>query len=255
LPFATIPLIHFTSDARKMGAFVNRRWVKVLAWIIAVIIVTLNMKLVFDALSGWLGVGPVWAWAIVTPIVALVLGVLGYITFGPLFRPGHAWESGVVTDGQAMARDIKPLQIRHVGVALEHAEGDSIVLSAALSQARSYKARLTLVHVVDSPGTMLLGEQSGSLHGAEDAAYLESLVREVEDRDQPVESMLRFGRPAEELVKAVAEAGFDLMVMGSHGHRRLEGLVFGQTVSAVRRAVDIPVLVVRSYGHERAQRG
>jgi len=38
------------------------------------------------------------------------------------------------------------------------------------------------------------------------------------------------------------------------GHRGMNDLVFGQTVSAVRHAVEIPLLVVRSYGRERAQR-
>lgn len=50
------------------------------------------------------------------------------------------------------------------------------------------------------------------------------------------------------------ESGIDMLVMGSHGHRGLDDLVFGQTVSAVRHAIDIPVLVVRSYGREQAQR-
>ncbi|MFZ0728120.1 MAG: Nramp family divalent metal transporter, partial [Desulfobacterales bacterium] len=62
LPFATIPLIHFTSDRRKMGVFANRTWVKIGAWSIAVVIVALNLKLVFDELSGWLGSGPAWMW-------------------------------------------------------------------------------------------------------------------------------------------------------------------------------------------------
>jgi manganese transport protein len=52
----------------------------------------------------------------------------------------------------------------------------------------------------------------------------------------------------------VAEIGIDMLVMGSHGHRGLDDLVFGQTVSAVRHAIAIPVLVVRSHGRERAQR-
>ncbi|MEJ2520590.1 MAG: Nramp family divalent metal transporter, partial [Desulfuromonadales bacterium] len=39
LPFATIPLIHFTSDTKKMGVFANRTWIKVAAWSIAAIIV------------------------------------------------------------------------------------------------------------------------------------------------------------------------------------------------------------------------
>ena len=35
LPFATIPLIHFTSDPGKMGVFANHAWVKIVAWTIA----------------------------------------------------------------------------------------------------------------------------------------------------------------------------------------------------------------------------
>ena len=46
LPFAMIPLIHFTSDRRRMGAFANKLWVQVLAWITAAVIVGLNVRLV-----------------------------------------------------------------------------------------------------------------------------------------------------------------------------------------------------------------
>jgi manganese transport protein len=123
-----------------------------------------------------------------------------------------------------------------------------------MTEARGHRARITLLHVMDAPGTLVLGNESWSLHGAEDLAYLEGLAREIETADQPVEIMLRHGRPADGIVAAVAESGIDMLVMGSHGHRGLDDLVFGQTVSAVRHAVTIPVLVVRSQGRERAQR-
>lgn len=48
LPFAIVPLILFTSDKRKMGQFVNKLWIKVLAWVVAAIIIALNVKLLFD---------------------------------------------------------------------------------------------------------------------------------------------------------------------------------------------------------------
>jgi len=48
LAFAVIPLIIFTSDKKKMGEFANKTWIKILAWIVAVIIVTLNVKLLSD---------------------------------------------------------------------------------------------------------------------------------------------------------------------------------------------------------------
>jgi manganese transport protein len=154
-----------------------------------------------------------------------------------------------------VAASISPLHIGHIGVALEHTAGDEVILSAAIAEARVHRARLTLLHVVDAPGTLILGEESWSRHGEEDRHYLETLTREIEDRDLQVEFSLLSGRPAEELVKAAREAGFDMMIMGSHGHRGLDDLVFGQTVTAVRHDLSIPVLVVRSYDLERAQRG
>jgi len=48
LSFAVIPLILFTSDRRKMGEFVNATWMKILAWLVAAVIVILNVKFLLD---------------------------------------------------------------------------------------------------------------------------------------------------------------------------------------------------------------
>lgn len=54
LSFAVIPLIMFTSDRRLMGEFVNPRWLKILAWSVATIIVGLNSCLLLQTFLGWL---------------------------------------------------------------------------------------------------------------------------------------------------------------------------------------------------------
>ena len=46
LSFAVIPLVMFTSDAKKMGVFVNATWLKTLSWLIALIILGLNLYLI-----------------------------------------------------------------------------------------------------------------------------------------------------------------------------------------------------------------
>ncbi len=46
LSFAVVPLVMFTNDALKMGKFVNPRWLSILAWTIAVVIMTLNIYLI-----------------------------------------------------------------------------------------------------------------------------------------------------------------------------------------------------------------
>ena len=52
LPFAVIPLLHFTSDKSKMGAFVNGFWVKLVGALVAVGIVVLNGYLIGLSLTG-----------------------------------------------------------------------------------------------------------------------------------------------------------------------------------------------------------
>ena len=52
LPFAVIPLVLFVSNRRKMGRFVIPRSVAALSWMVAGIIVALNVKLLFDTVTG-----------------------------------------------------------------------------------------------------------------------------------------------------------------------------------------------------------
>ena len=48
LGFAVWPLMRFTGEKAKMGPFVNPLWIKILGWSVALIIITLNVKLLFD---------------------------------------------------------------------------------------------------------------------------------------------------------------------------------------------------------------
>src|SRR5258707_4248042 len=47
LPFAVIPLVRFTSDPARMGAFVNSRFTTILAWTVAAAILAFNFELLW----------------------------------------------------------------------------------------------------------------------------------------------------------------------------------------------------------------
>jgi manganese transport protein len=51
LSFAVVPLVLFTSDKLKMGQFVNGLPTKIVAWVITILIVGLNGKLLYDTLG------------------------------------------------------------------------------------------------------------------------------------------------------------------------------------------------------------
>jgi manganese transport protein len=54
LPFAVFPLVRFTADRRRMGAFVAPRWMLALAWPVAVLIAGLNVWLLYQTIVGWM---------------------------------------------------------------------------------------------------------------------------------------------------------------------------------------------------------
>jgi manganese transport protein len=52
LSFAVVPLVMFTADKAKMGELVAPRWLSILAWVIAAVIIALNVKLLIDQFAG-----------------------------------------------------------------------------------------------------------------------------------------------------------------------------------------------------------
>jgi manganese transport protein len=52
LPFAVVPLVQFTAQHRKMGPLVSPRWFTIIAGLIAVLIIGLNSKLIWDQFFG-----------------------------------------------------------------------------------------------------------------------------------------------------------------------------------------------------------
>jgi len=60
--------------------------------------------------------------------------------------------------------------------------------------------------------------------------------------------VLRFGNPARELSRAVADEQIDLPRPGQSRTRKIGDWFFGETAGTVRHAVHIPVLAVRESG-------
>ncbi len=48
LPFAIVPLVQFTASKEKMGDLVAPRWLTALCALIAVVLISLNAKLIVD---------------------------------------------------------------------------------------------------------------------------------------------------------------------------------------------------------------
>jgi arsenite transporter len=57
--------------------------------------------------------------------------------------------------------------------------------------------------------------------------------------------LVAVGNPAREIVAAARQGDFDLIIMGTHGHGKLEERMIGSIAADVIRQSSVPVLVVR----------
>ena len=246
LPFAIVPLVHFTSDKLKMGSFVNKWWVKILAWITSGIIIILNSKLVYDQISEWIHGGAPTAVSVLSMgIAAAVFLFLIYIMVYPIFRGEKSWEKEEPDGISRVMSKIKTHAIRHIVAALGRDDSDAPIISQALSFAKSEKARLTLIHVVDSAPTQIYDRDIYDEHTRNDENYLQGIADEIRESGVAVEIALAYGNPTEELSNFTETHKVDLLVMGSHGHRLVGDLIWGETVDPLRHKLNIPILVVR----------
>ena len=75
--------------------------------------------------------------------------------------------------------------------------------------------------------------------------YLVSMGVELTARGLRVQSQVRVGDPAAEVVAAAHEVDADLIAMTTHGRSGLGRLLFGSVAEAVLRRSEVPVLLIR----------
>jgi nucleotide-binding universal stress UspA family protein len=143
---------------------------------------------------------------------------------------------------------------RKILVAVDGSAASMKGLREAIRLAKSEKARLVLVHVVDqfyafapldgmAPGVDLLpmlkeGGQKvlARAKRAADAAKVKSTA--------VLREMLS-GPAAGPIVREARKQGADLIVLGTHGRRGVRRLVLGSDAEQVVRSASVPVLLVR----------
>ena len=248
LGFAIIPLIHFNSDKEKMGAFVIKPWIKIAAWLIAIVIVSLNVKLVLQEVTGWLADAGENAWIIwvtAVPVCLAAGALLLYITFKPMFEKRTAERDAKLPHGTAVKLDVSSKLIyNRIAITIDFSKMDTLTIRSALAQGGT-TARYLLLHVVETAGAMVYGSDIEDQESAKDTQALENYRKQLEEKGYDVETKIGFGNPRRTIPEMVKEFQADLLVMGAHGHKFLKDLIFGATVDTVRHRVDIPVLVVK----------
>jgi manganese transport protein len=248
LPFAVIPLIHFTNDPRRMGSFANRVWVKVLSWSCAAVILGLNIWVVEQALVKWIGNAGPWRTAVqmvTIPTVAVVTILLLWISFEPLISHWSKYGRAPVVLPEAAA-EAAALVYRRILVTLDHTALDRLAVSHAAAMGQMHAAKLYLLHVEEDVTSQVYGQAASTAETEAGEQYLERIAQLLRAQGIDVEtSILYSSQPDKEIVRYARQVDADLVIMGAHGHGGLKDLIFGNTINPVRHHLEVPMLIVR----------
>ncbi|MEP7278591.1 MAG: Nramp family divalent metal transporter [Bacteroidota bacterium] len=244
LGFAIIPLIHFVSEKKMMGIFSIKPFTQVMSWLVAAILICLNLRMVFGEAQPFLKndhtmIAKILVVAGLAALVILLATVLLY----PLLKRRRDVKRTTVHPEVKTLSDLAIPAFNQIAVALDFSGNDEKLVAFALGQGRA-ESRYILLHVVESASAKLLGDSSADLESEKDSEQLEAYAQQLQERGYTVVARLGYQRRVAEIVRLVKEEQADLLVMGAHGHAGLKDLVYGQTINQVRHQLKIPVLVV-----------
>jgi manganese transport protein len=252
LSFAVIPLIQVVSDRRWMGQYVIRKLTGLVAWVVAAVIVALNLLLAAAEIGGWLQVDSPWRpliWVTAVPTAVGLIALLAYVIVVPFIERRHGDPTPVHdgVHGPAVVPPVAPPRgPRCIAAAVDFSSADGAVLSHAIAAARSsrHAPRVILLHVVESGGARLLGAEHHDDEAVRDQERLEMYTTELVEQGVDCSYDLGFGETVAELASLVGRHGADLLILGSHGHGAVADFVRGTSVERLRHRVNVPVLVV-----------
>lgn len=247
LGFAIIPLIHFNSDRTKMKEYTIKNWVKILAWLSALIIVGLNIKLVIGEISGWISQSEGNAWWIYLLVLPLTFGVfmlLLYIFISPFIKKRFRHLTDVPHGKALEITDVPDILYTRIAITVDFSHNDRNTIRHALIQGGK-DAKYYLIHIVETAVARYHGSLALDLETNTDTQNLEKYKSNLRDLGYSTEIVVGYGSVTKAISNIVKDKKIDLLVMGAHGHKGISDLIFGTTVDSVRHNVNIPILIIK----------
>ncbi len=149
--------------------------------------------------------------------------------------------------------------IKRVLVPTDFSENARSALELALQLARTFRAKIVLLHVFEMPAAAAqnvyhllskdLEESRLEIYRLLKSACEEALadlVRQFSGTEAPIRPLLiERGVPFEDVILTARELAVDLIVMGTHGRTAIPHLLIGSVAEKVVRHAPCPVLTVR----------
>ncbi|OYZ03062.1 MAG: iron/manganese transporter [Sphingobacteriia bacterium 28-36-52] len=244
LGFAVIPLIHFVSDKATMGDFAIGTKTKILSWLVAVILVFLNVNLVADETLAFFHTDISWlAKAAIIMVILLFIWLFVTMTFYPLLNRKKKQLTDMLYGEAVLLENLAINKVQKIAVALDFTKADEKLIAHALAQG-NMDVEYQLIHIVESVSARYSNYSSDDAETRKDTERLNSYVSQLIQKGYRAKAMLGYTHRVKEIVRLVTESKAEMLIMGAHRHSGLKDYVFGETIEDVRHQLTIPVLIV-----------
>jgi universal stress protein A len=144
------------------------------------------------------------------------------------------------------------MEIKRILYPTDFSEGSEAATPYVTDLVKKYGAKLFILHVVydianvtgwyvPHVSTDAISKEMEVSANKEIAGCCIEELRNYKD----VERIVLSGIPSEEILKFTKEKGIDLIVMGTHGRKGFDRMLFGSTAEKVLRTAPCPVMTVR----------
>jgi manganese transport protein len=244
LGFAVIPLIHFVSNKQTMGRFAIKLHTKIIAWLVAAILVFLNVRLVVNEMTGvYTDSGHLFLKILISVAALFFTWLFIVMTIYPFYAKRKQKQSESIHGEVPQLINLTVEPFKKIAVALDFKNMDEKLIAHALKQG-NHDATYLLLHIVETVSASFSGTSTDDIETRKDKERLETLAQQMTQIGYKVQTQLGYQDRVNEIVRIVTKAEADMLVMGAHRHRGIKDILYGQTVNQVRHKLNIPVLIV-----------
>ena len=135
-------------------------------------------------------------------------------------------------------------------VPLDGSENSFRALDHAIVLAKTLRASLTAIHVVEKPPTVYVESQKLlndllASYRAESAKILDKCRQVASKSGVNIETVIAEGDPASSITGYAQKEGFDLIIIGSRGLGRFKEMLLGSVSNKVLHHTKCSVLIVK----------
>jgi nucleotide-binding universal stress UspA family protein len=138
---------------------------------------------------------------------------------------------------------------KRILVAYDGSEGAGAALRAGIGLAKALGAELSSVSVEEHLPHYAASVSEVKASKEDIDEYFRRLTKQARDvaatSGVELETLIRQGHEVEEIVRAARDGGFDLLILGYHGHSRIFERIMGSTAQAILRLAPCSVLLAK----------